>query len=118
MKQNLLDFDAAGLTAWFAAMGEKPFRAKQVLRWLHRFGEDDFERMSDVARSLRARLAELAEVRVPQVLRDSTATDGVSGVAASGIETPVRRSCPSRCAACSIRLLIDVNPVWPQSATW
>ena len=76
MKQNLLDFDAAGLTAWFAAMGEKPFRAKQVLRWLHRFGEDDFERMSDVARSLRARLAELAEVRVPQVLRDSTATDG------------------------------------------
>ncbi len=76
MKQNLLDFDAAGLTAWFAGMGEKPFRAKQVLRWLHRFGEDDFERMSDVARSLRARLAELAEVRLPQVLRDSTAADG------------------------------------------
>lgn len=76
MKQNLLDFDAAGLTAWFAGMGEKPFRAKQVLRWLHQFGEDDFEQMSDVARSLRVRLAELAEVRVPQVLRDSTAADG------------------------------------------
>ena len=76
MKQNLLDFDAAGLTAWFAEMGEKPFRAKQVLRWLHQHGEDDFERMSDVARSLRARLAELAEVRAPQVLRDSTAADG------------------------------------------
>jgi len=76
MKQNLLDFDAAGLTAWFAGMGEKPFRAKQVLRWLHQFGEDDFEQMSDVARSLRGHLAELAEVRVPQVLRDSTATDG------------------------------------------
>ena len=76
MKQNLLEFDAAGLTAWFAGMGEKPFRAKQVLRWLHQFGEDDFERMSDVAKSLRIRLAELAEVRVPQVLRDSTAEDG------------------------------------------
>ena len=76
MKQNLLDFDAAGLTAWFAAMGEKPFRAKQVLRWLHQFGEDDFERMSDVARSLRARLADLAVVRLPQVLRDATAADG------------------------------------------
>jgi 23S rRNA (adenine2503-C2)-methyltransferase len=63
MKQNLLDFDAAGLTAWFAGMGEKPFRAKQVLRWLHQFGEDDFEQMSDVARSLPGRLAELAEVR-------------------------------------------------------
>ncbi|MBK6631981.1 MAG: 23S rRNA (adenine(2503)-C(2))-methyltransferase RlmN [Betaproteobacteria bacterium] len=76
MKQNLLDFDAAGLTAWFAGMGEKPFRAKQVLRWLHQFGEDDFERMSDVAKSLRARLAEISEVRLPQVLRDSTAADG------------------------------------------
>jgi 23S rRNA (adenine2503-C2)-methyltransferase len=76
MKQNLLDFDAAGLAAWFAGMGEKPFRAKQVLHWLHQFGEDDFEQMSDVAKSLRGRLAELAEVCVPQVLRDSTATDG------------------------------------------
>jgi 23S rRNA (adenine2503-C2)-methyltransferase len=76
MKQNLLDFDAAGLTAWFAGMGEKPFRAKQVLRWVHRFGEDDFEHMSDVAKTLRARLAELAEVRLPQVLRDATAADG------------------------------------------
>lgn len=76
MKQNLLEFDAAGLTAWFAGMGEKPFRAKQVLRWLHQFGEDDFERMTDVAKNLRARLAELAEVRLPQVLRDSTAEDG------------------------------------------
>lgn len=76
MKQNLLEFDAAGLTAWFAGMGEKPFRAKQVLRWLHQFGEDDFERMTDVAKSLRTRLAEHAEVRLPQVLRDSTASDG------------------------------------------
>ncbi|MBI4989744.1 MAG: radical SAM protein [Rhodocyclales bacterium] len=76
MKQNLLDFDAAGLTAWFAAMGEKPFRAKQVLRWLHQYGESDFERMTDVAKSLRTRLAGLAEVRLPQVLRDSAAADG------------------------------------------
>ncbi|MDT3735074.1 MAG: 23S rRNA (adenine(2503)-C(2))-methyltransferase RlmN [Denitratisoma sp.] len=76
MKQNLLEFDAAGLTAWFAGMGEKPFRAKQVLRWLHQFGVEDFERMTDVAKSLRTRLAEHAEVRLPQVLRDSTAADG------------------------------------------
>ncbi len=76
MKINLLDFDAEGLNAWFAEMGEKPFRAKQVLRWVHQFGEDDFEHMTDVAKSLRERLADLAEVRVPQVLRDSTASDG------------------------------------------
>jgi len=76
MKQNLLDFDAAGLTAWFAATGEKPFRAKQVLRWLHQFGETDYERMTDVAKGLRMRLAEEAEVRLPQVVRDATAADG------------------------------------------
>ncbi|MCC6879710.1 MAG: 23S rRNA (adenine(2503)-C(2))-methyltransferase RlmN [Rhodocyclaceae bacterium] len=76
MKHNLLDFDAAGLIAWFAGMGEKPFRAKQVLRWLHQFGEADFECMSDVARGLRVQLVELAEVRLPQVMRDATAADG------------------------------------------
>jgi len=76
MKHNLLDLDASGLDAWFAKLGEKPFRAKQVLRWLHQFGEGDFDRMSDVAKSLRARLAELSEVRLPSVLGDSTAADG------------------------------------------
>lgn len=73
---NLLDFDADGLTAWFAQRGEKPFRARQVLRWLHRFGEGDFGRMTDVAKSLRAKLAEEAEVRGPVPVRDSVAGDG------------------------------------------
>jgi 23S rRNA (adenine2503-C2)-methyltransferase len=76
MKINLLDFDAEGLTTWLAGMGEKPFRAKQLLRWVHQFGEDDFGCMTDVSRNLRERLSEVAEVRAPLVLRDSTATDG------------------------------------------
>ncbi len=73
---NLLDFDADGLAAWFAQRGEKPFRARQVLRWMHRFGEDDFERMTDVAKSLRASLAGEAEIRGPAPVRDSIAADG------------------------------------------
>jgi 23S rRNA (adenine2503-C2)-methyltransferase len=76
MTVNLLDFDAEGLAAWFAGRGEKPFRARQVLRWMHRFGEDDFGRMTDVAKSLRAILAEEAEVRGPVPVRDSVAADG------------------------------------------
>jgi 23S rRNA (adenine2503-C2)-methyltransferase len=76
MTVNLLDFDAEGLAAWFAGHGEKPFRARQVLRWMHRFGEDDFGRMTDVAKSLRATLAAEAEIRGPIPVRDSTATDG------------------------------------------
>jgi 23S rRNA (adenine2503-C2)-methyltransferase len=76
MTVNLLDFDAAGLAAWFAQRGEKPFRARQVLRWMHRFGVDDFEQMTDVAKSLRAKLATEAEIRGPVPLRDATAGDG------------------------------------------
>jgi 23S rRNA (adenine2503-C2)-methyltransferase len=73
---NLLDFDVDGLTSWFAEQGEKPFRARQVLRWLHRSGCDDFGQMTDVAKSLRAKLAEMAEIRGPQPIRDALAPDG------------------------------------------
>jgi 23S rRNA (adenine2503-C2)-methyltransferase len=73
---NLLDFDHAGLTAWFESLGEKPFRARQVLRWIHRRGAADFEGMSDVARSLRAKLAGSACIRAANVVRRVDSADG------------------------------------------
>nr|MBL8456416.1 23S rRNA (adenine(2503)-C(2))-methyltransferase RlmN [Zoogloeaceae bacterium] len=73
---NLLDFDAEGLVAWFAERGEKPFRARQVLRWIHREGCDDFESMTDVAKTLRARLQGEAFVGAPRPVKDSTSSDG------------------------------------------
>ena len=76
MKANLLGFDAAGMAGFCAAIGEKPFRARQVLRWVHRAGASEFERMSDLANSLRQRLAASAEVVPPRVIRDTTAADG------------------------------------------
>ncbi len=75
-KVNLLDFDVDGLVDWFAARGEKPFRARQVVRWLHRFGVSEFAQMTNVAKDLRTRLAEEACVRVPELIRDSVSTDG------------------------------------------
>ena len=66
---NLLDFDAEALTDWFVQQGEKPFRAKQVLRWVHRFGVTDFEQMTDVAKSLRAKLAGTACITPPVPVR-------------------------------------------------
>ena len=62
MTVNLLDFDAEGLTAWFAEQGEKPFRARQVLRWIHRSGVADFDAMTDIAKSLREKLKAKAVV--------------------------------------------------------
>jgi 23S rRNA (adenine2503-C2)-methyltransferase len=74
--QNLLDFDADALIAWFAERGEKPFRARQILHWVHRFGETDFDAMTDVAKSLRAQLKETACVQAPKPIRDSVSSDG------------------------------------------
>ncbi len=73
---NLLDLDAAGLVSFIGDLGEKPFRARQVLRWVHRFGESDFERMSNVAKALRARLAASATVTAPPIVRDEMCGDG------------------------------------------
>jgi 23S rRNA (adenine2503-C2)-methyltransferase len=76
MAVNLLDFDADGLTAWFAQQGEKPFRARQVLRWMHHFGESDFNAMTDIAKSLREKLIATATVSPPPTLSDTLSDDG------------------------------------------
>ncbi|MFC5300935.1 23S rRNA (adenine(2503)-C(2))-methyltransferase RlmN [Azospira restricta] len=76
MTVNLLDFDAEGLTAWFASIGEKPFRARQVLRWMHRFGQSDFDAMTDIAKSLREKLKAMAVVAPPAVVSDKLSDDG------------------------------------------
>ncbi len=76
MTVNLLDFDAAGLTAFFAEQGEKPFRARQVLRWMHRFGQGDFDAMTDIAKSLREKLKMMAVVMPPAVVSDKLSDDG------------------------------------------
>ena len=76
MPVNLLDFDAERLTGFFAEIGEKPFRARQVMRWIHQFGQSEFEKMSDLSKGLRAKLESGAMVQAPSVMSDSTAADG------------------------------------------
>ena len=76
MPQNLLDFNLEGLTTWFAERGEKPFRAKQVFRWMHQSGVAEFGRMTDIAKSLREKLALEAEIRAPAIKLAHASTDG------------------------------------------
>jgi len=91
MSVNLLDFDAQGLAGYFAGLGEKPFRATQVMRWVHRNREADFGAMSDLARSLRDKLGGEACVAAPRVISDKTASDGTRkwllDVGTSAVET-------------------------------
>ena len=73
---NLLDFDLDALAAWCAELGEKRFRAVQLFRWIHQKGESDFARMSDLAQSLRGKLASRAVVQPLGVISEQVSTDG------------------------------------------
>ena len=73
---NLLDFDQEALAAWCEALGEKRFRAVQLFRWIHQRSESDFAAMSDLARSLRDKLAGRAVVAAPPVIAQNEAADG------------------------------------------
>jgi 23S rRNA (adenine2503-C2)-methyltransferase len=73
---NLLDFDRDAFERFCAEIGERPFRAIQLSRWIHHFGESDFSRMNDLPKSLRERLAKIAFVEPPRMLSEETAADG------------------------------------------
>jgi 23S rRNA (adenine2503-C2)-methyltransferase len=73
---NLLGLTPDELQAFCVALGEKPYRAKQLVRWIHQAGVDDFSAMTDMAKPLRERLAHTATIAPPAVRRDTTAADG------------------------------------------
>ena len=76
MSRNLLDLDAHGLTEFFREIGEKPFRSRQVLRWIHQSGTTDFGQMTDLSKLLREKLASCAVVETPHLVSGSEASDG------------------------------------------
>lgn len=73
---KLLDFDLEALSAYCQALGEKRFRATQLFRWIHQKGAGDFASMSDLAKSLRDKLAAVAEIRPLRVLSEHVSADG------------------------------------------
>ena len=73
---NLLDFDRAGLEAYFQGIGEKPFRAQQVLQWVHQRGVDRFDAMTNLSKALRDRLHEQCVIRAPEVVHEQASADG------------------------------------------
>ncbi|MGH8184530.1 MAG: 23S rRNA (adenine(2503)-C(2))-methyltransferase RlmN [Rhodanobacteraceae bacterium] len=75
-RANLLDFDRDGLRAFFADLGEKPYRADQVMKWIYHRLESDFGAMTDLGKSLREKLPEVAVVVPPRALLDKASSDG------------------------------------------
>ena len=76
MSTNLLEFDLDGLAVFCERLGEKRFRATQLFRWIHQRGESDFDRMSDLAKSLREKLKGCAHVQSLPVISEHVSRDG------------------------------------------
>ena len=76
VKINLLGIPREQMEELFAGWGEKPFRARQVMKWIYARGINDFEQMTDLGKTLRARLAEQAEVRPPEIVSRHDSSDG------------------------------------------
>src|SRR3990167_60589 len=75
-KVNLLGLHHQAMIAFFATLGEKPYRAIQVLKWIHAIGTQDFHQMTDLSKALRQKLTERAEIKLPEIAYENRAFDG------------------------------------------
>ena len=75
-KVNLLNLNRDGMKAFFKEMGEKPFRADQVMKWLYHFCVDDFDEMTNLNKGLREKLKQCAEIRAPEIREQQQSSDG------------------------------------------
>ena len=76
VKVNLLGLSRKQMEAFFADMGEKAFRATQVMKWIYQEGVDDFGAMTNLSKVLREKLTEVAEIKLPEVVQDHPSSDG------------------------------------------
>lgn len=75
-KVNLLDLNRQQMREFFSKMGEKPFRADQVMKWIYHYCYDDFEQMTDINKALRQKLQRVAQIRAPEVAEEQRSADG------------------------------------------
>ena len=75
-RTNLFDLDLEGLEGFFAELGEKPFRARQLMQWIHQYRVVDFAEMSNFSKGLRQTLSDKAELKLPEVLHEHVSKDG------------------------------------------
>lgn len=75
-KTNLLDFNYQQMRDFFSNFGEKPYRAQQLMQWIHQAGFHDFSQMSNLGKNLREQLSQIAEIRLPEIVTCQKSTDG------------------------------------------
>ncbi|HHF3510210.1 TPA: bifunctional tRNA (adenosine(37)-C2)-methyltransferase TrmG/ribosomal RNA large subunit methyltransferase RlmN [Haemophilus influenzae] len=75
-KINLMDLTRQQMREFFKQLGEKPFRADQLVKWIYHFGEDNFDNMTNINKKLREKLKAVAEIKAPEVAVEQRSTDG------------------------------------------
>jgi 23S rRNA (adenine2503-C2)-methyltransferase len=75
-KVNLLNLDHQGLRDYFSSIGEKPFRADQIMKWIYHFGYSDFEQMTNLNKKLREKLQRNCEIKAPEISQKQVSSDG------------------------------------------
>ncbi|MBT0717877.1 bifunctional tRNA (adenosine(37)-C2)-methyltransferase TrmG/ribosomal RNA large subunit methyltransferase RlmN [Rosenbergiella epipactidis] len=75
-KVNLLDLNRTEMRKFVASLGEKPFRADQIMKWIYHYCCDDFEQMTDINKKFRQKLSDMAEIRAPEVAEEMRSSDG------------------------------------------
>ncbi|MBF1220170.1 bifunctional tRNA (adenosine(37)-C2)-methyltransferase TrmG/ribosomal RNA large subunit methyltransferase RlmN [Haemophilus parainfluenzae] len=75
-KINLMDLTRQQMREFFAELGEKPFRADQLVKWIYHFGEDNFDNMTNINKKLREKLKAVAEIKAPEVAVEQRSSDG------------------------------------------
>ncbi|TYA23746.1 bifunctional tRNA (adenosine(37)-C2)-methyltransferase TrmG/ribosomal RNA large subunit methyltransferase RlmN [Aggregatibacter actinomycetemcomitans] len=75
-KVNLMNLTRAQMREFFAELGEKPFRADQLVKWIYHFGEDNFDNMTNLNKALREKLKTMAEIKAPEVAVEQRSADG------------------------------------------
>lgn len=76
-KQNLLNLNQTALTKFFETLGERPYRVKQLMQWIYKYHEFDFDKMLNLSKKLREQLNGVACIELPEVVKQSHALDGV-----------------------------------------
>lgn len=77
-KLNLLDLSPKDMADFCVSLGEKPFRAQQLLKWIYQYGVTDFALMTNIKRELRERLAQIAEISAPEIVSEQKSSDGTT----------------------------------------
>ncbi|WP_417349748.1 bifunctional tRNA (adenosine(37)-C2)-methyltransferase TrmG/ribosomal RNA large subunit methyltransferase RlmN [Ferrimonas sp.] len=75
-KVNLLNLNRKAMREFFAELGEKPFRADQMMKWIYHFGQDNFDEMTNFNKALRAKLNEVAVIQAPEIADSQHSSDG------------------------------------------